>query len=193
MASICDFVLIFVDCATLMGRSALSRRFLRSPFFGPATGRFDYLGTPTYFFNILYSKQSLHWLYSACKVWKSLDSSFLRYLFWKDFGAVVFGLKFRHFEFFFIAKNMSYRTLWSICIVLQCEKIYYDQVKIFFMTGTKWVFYLIISFRAPVNLLDIIGEIWKRSLNGILSWPVVFLGIYIFNNFLVCSCLWKII
>ena len=123
VTSTCDFLLIFGDCATLMGRSVLSRGFLKSAFFGPVTMAQDvltYLGTPTYFFNILYSKQSLHWLYSACKVWKSLGSLFLRYPFWKDFGTVVFGLKFRHFEFFHCKKHVFLDTKVHIhCFTLQ--------------------------------------------------------------------------
>ena len=53
VTSICDFLLIFVDCATLMGRSGLSRRFLKSPFFGHvtvATGGFNISWDPHLFF-----------------------------------------------------------------------------------------------------------------------------------------------
>ena len=97
VASACDFLLIFGDCATLTCRSSNIPVTMTA-------GLFDLSWNPTYFFNILYSKQSLHWLYSACKVWKGLDSSFLRYPFWKDFRTVVFGLNFLHFEFFLLQK-----------------------------------------------------------------------------------------
>ena len=119
------FVLIFDDFATLMGRSVLSRGFLKSAFFGPVTMA-TYLGTPTYFFNILCSKKSLYWLYSACKVWKSLDSLFLRYPFWKDFGTVVFRLNFRQFELFYFKKYVFSDTMVYIhCFTVQ-KKNYYD-------------------------------------------------------------------
>ena len=123
VTSSCDFLLIFGDFATLMGRSVLSRGFFkvcifRSRNYGNMT--FWHRGTPTYFFNILYSKQSLHWLYSACKVWKSLGSSFLRCPFWKDFGTVVFGLKFHHFEFFYCKKYVLFDTMVHIhCFTVQ--------------------------------------------------------------------------
>ena len=108
VASTCDFLLIFCGCATLMGRSVLSGGFFKvcifqSRNYGSRTFR-HILGPPHIFFSILYSKQSLHWLYSACKVWRSLDSSFLRYPFWKDFSTVVFRLKFCYFEFFLLQK-----------------------------------------------------------------------------------------
>ena len=105
VASTCNFLLIFCDCATLMGRSVLSRRFVKVCIFRSCNYDnrtfWHILGPPLYFF---YAKKSLHWLYSASKVWKSLDSSFLRYPFWKDFVTVVFGLKFCHFEFFLLKK-----------------------------------------------------------------------------------------
>ena len=112
------FFLLFGDCATLMSKSVLSRGFFKvcifwSRNYGNMT--FWHIVEPPYiFFNILYSKQSLHWLYSACKVWKSLDSSFLRYPFWKDFGTVVFGLKFRHFEFFYCKNYVLLDTMFHI-------------------------------------------------------------------------------
>ena len=55
VASTCDFLLILGNCATLIGRSVLSRGFLKSAFFGPVTmttGLFDISWDPTYFFNI---------------------------------------------------------------------------------------------------------------------------------------------
>ena len=59
VASTCDFLLIFSECATLMRRNVLSRGFFKTAFFGPvtmATGLFD--KTPTYFFYVFYLKQS---------------------------------------------------------------------------------------------------------------------------------------
>ena len=119
MASTCDFLSIFGDCVTLTGRIVLSRGFLKSAFFGPvtmATERFDISWDPHLFFNFLY----LHWLYSAYKIWKSLSSLFLRYPFWKDFGTVVFGLKFHHFEFFYCKKYVLFDTMVHIhCFTVQ--------------------------------------------------------------------------
>ena len=98
VASTRDFLLIFGECATLMARNVLSRGTM-------ATGFCDISwDSHIFFFNILYSKQCLHWLYSACKVWKSLDSPFLEYPFWNHFGDVVFWLKFHHFDFFLCKK-----------------------------------------------------------------------------------------
>ena len=60
MASTSDFLLIFGECATLMFQVEDSLKFA---FFGPVTmvaGLFDISWDPHIFFNILYSKQSLH-------------------------------------------------------------------------------------------------------------------------------------
>ena len=113
VASACDFLLIFGDCATLTSRSSNIPVTMTA-------GLFDLSWNPHIFFQYPLLKTILTLTLFCMQSLKSLDSLFLRYPFWKDFRTVVFGLNFLHFEFFYCKKFVLLDTMVHIhCFAVQ--------------------------------------------------------------------------
>ena len=125
VAFTCDFLLIFGECATLMGRKVLSRRFFkvcifRSLNYGNKT--FWHVLGPPHIFSISSTQTILILTLFCTQSLKKFGWFVLEISFQKRFRYCGFWAKILPFYVFFVSKNMSYWTLWFIFIVLLCKK-----------------------------------------------------------------------
>ena len=120
VASTCDFLLIFGDCATLMGRSVLSEGFFKVCIFRSrnyGTRTFWHIVEPPYIFSISSTQNNpyiefiLHAKFEKVWIVRSWDILSER---------ISILLKFRHFEFFYCKKYVLLDTMVHIhCFTVQ--------------------------------------------------------------------------